>query len=117
HQATSQDELTVQEYRGQRMAGRQRRKSFHSMSVEGTVADQDRTNMLLRKSCEGRVEIAIGSGILNNELQAQCARRHLQVCDGGLGSGKRRVRKNADPESIGYQLADQLQSFRRQLAC
>jgi hypothetical protein len=33
-------------------------------------ADQDRTNVLLRKSCEGRFEIAIGSGIHNNELPA-----------------------------------------------
>ena len=69
--------------------------------------------MLLRKSCEGRFEIAIGSGIHNNELQAQRARRRLQVCDDGLGSRKGRVRENAEHGSIGYQLAEQLQSFRR----
>jgi hypothetical protein len=36
------------------------------------------TNALLRKTCEGRFEIAIGSGIHNNELQAQRARCRLQ---------------------------------------
>jgi hypothetical protein len=45
---------------------------------------QDRTNMLLGESCEGRFEIAIGRGIRNNYLQAQRARRRPQVCDGGL---------------------------------
>jgi hypothetical protein len=48
--------------------------------------------MLLRKSCEGRFEIAIGSGIHDNELQAQRARRRLHItvlgmphlCLGGL---------------------------------
>jgi hypothetical protein len=33
------------------MAGRQRRELFHPPGEEGTVADQDRTNMLLRESC------------------------------------------------------------------
>jgi hypothetical protein len=32
------------------------------------VADQDPANALLRKSCEGRFEIAIGAGIHDNEL-------------------------------------------------
>ena len=62
------------------MAGRQRRELFRALAVEGTVADQDRTNMLLRKSCEGRFEIAIGSGIHNNELQAR-------ACSGVSESG------------------------------
>ena len=53
------------------MAGRQRRELFRVLAVEGTVADQDRTNALLRKTCEGRFEIAIGSGIHNNELQTR----------------------------------------------
>jgi hypothetical protein len=30
---------------------------FHPPAEEGSVADQDRTNALLRKSCEGRFEI------------------------------------------------------------
>jgi hypothetical protein len=75
---------------------------FHAPGVEVTAADQDRTNALLRQSCEGRFEIAIGSGIHNNELQTQRACRCLQVCDDGLGSRKRRVRENAEHASIGY---------------
>ena len=72
--------------------------------------------MLLRKSCEGRFEIAIGSSIHNNELQAQRARRRLHVWDDELGIiWKPRIRKNAKQGSIGYQLTEQLQSFRRQL--
>ena len=59
------------------MAGRQRRELFRAPGVESTNADQDSTNALLRQTCKGRVEIAIGSGILNNELQAQRARRRL----------------------------------------
>jgi len=47
---------------------------FHPPGEEGTDADQDRTNALLRKSCEGRFEIAIGCGIHDNELPAQRAR-------------------------------------------
>jgi hypothetical protein len=62
HQAAGQNEFTVWKDRGQRIAGRQRRQLFGTPGVEGTVADQDRTNMLLRKSCEGRFEIAIGAG-------------------------------------------------------
>src|SRR5271167_1814156 len=90
------------------MAGRQRRELFGAPVVEGTVGDQDRTNALLRKSCEGRFEIAIGSGIHNNELQAQRARRRLQVCDDGLGRRKGRVGENTEQGNIGYQLAEQL---------
>jgi hypothetical protein len=96
------------------MAGRQRRELLRAVVKEGTGSDQDRTNMLLRKSCEGRFEIAIGSGVHNNELQAQLTRRRPKVCDHGLG--RRRVRENAEHGSIGHQLAEQLQSFWRQLA-
>ena len=96
------------------MAGRQRRELFHALVVEAAGADQDRTNALLRKSCEGCFQIAIGTGIRNKELLAQRARRRLQVCDGGLGSWKGRVDENAKQGSIGYQLAEQLQLFRRQ---
>jgi hypothetical protein len=67
-QAAGRDEVTPAIHRGQRMAGRQRRKLFRSPIVEVTVADQDRTNALSRKSCKGRFEIAIGSGIHNNEM-------------------------------------------------
>src|SRR5208282_4701727 len=75
HQAAGEGKLTPWEDRGQRIAGRQRRELFRAPVEEVTVADQDRTNMLPRKSCEGGFEIAIGSGIHNNELQAQRARR------------------------------------------
>ena len=59
------------------MACRQRRELLHVPVIQGTVADQDRTNTVLRKSCECRFEIAIGSGIHNNKLEAQRARRRL----------------------------------------
>ena len=84
------------------MAGRQRRELFHAAVVKGTGADQDRTDALLRKSCEGRFEIAIGSGIHHNELPAQRARRRLQVCDDRLGIRKGRVRENTERGSTGY---------------
>jgi hypothetical protein len=75
------------------MAGRQRRELFLAPDVGGTVADEDCTNALLRKSCERRFEIAVGSGIHNNELQAQRARRRLQVWDdGGVDRDNGRVR-------------------------
>jgi hypothetical protein len=91
HQAAGQNVFTEWEDRGQRMAGRQRRELFHSPVVEGTAADQDRTNMLFRKNCEGYFEIANGSGIHKSELQAQRARRRLQVGDKGWVSRKGRV--------------------------
>jgi hypothetical protein len=69
---------------------------FHAPGEEGTATDQDRTNALLRKSCEGRFEIAIGSGIHNKQLHAQPARRRLQVRDEGLETRDGRVRKKAD---------------------
>src|SRR5262249_15510480 len=59
-QAAGQDELTDYIDRGQRVAGRQRRELFRASAEEGTVGDQDRTNVLLRNGCEGRFEIAIG---------------------------------------------------------
>ena len=99
------------------MAGRQRRELFYAPGVEGTLADQDRTNALLRKSCEGRFKIAIGSGIHNNELlQTQGACRRLQVGDVGLDARSGRIRENTELGNIGDQLVEQLQSFRPQLA-
>jgi hypothetical protein len=68
HQAAGQGELTIWEDRGQRMPGRHRRELFRAAVVEVTNADQNRTDASLRKSCEGRFEIAIGSGISDNEL-------------------------------------------------
>ena len=79
HQAAGQGVLTIREDRGQRMAGRQSRELFPAAIVEGTGADQDRTDALLGKSCEGHFEIAVGFSIHNNELQAQRARCRLQV--------------------------------------
>ena len=83
------------------MAGRQRRELFHALGVEGTHADQDRTNALLRKTGEGRFEIAIGSCVRNNVLHAQSACRRLQVCDLGLDIREGRVREKAKPSNIG----------------
>jgi len=59
------------------MTGRQRRELFRAPIVEATGTDQDRANALLRKTCECRFEVGIGSGIHDNELQAQRARRRL----------------------------------------
>jgi hypothetical protein len=69
---------------------------------KAAVGDQDRTTTLLRKTYEGRLEIAIGSGIPDNELQAQRARRRLQVCDDGWGSWKGRVHEYAEQRSIAH---------------
>jgi hypothetical protein len=77
HQAAGQGVLTQWEDRWQRMAGRQCSELFRTPVVEGTRSDQDRSNALFRKTCEGHFEIAIGSRIHNNELQAQPARRRL----------------------------------------
>jgi hypothetical protein len=68
HQATGEGVLTEWEDRGQSMACRQSRELFHAPAVEVTDAYQNRTNALLRKSCESRFEIALGSGINLNEL-------------------------------------------------
>jgi hypothetical protein len=65
------------------MADRQRRELFRAPGEEVTRADQDCTNMLLRKGCEGRFEITIGSSIYNNEMQAERARCRLQGRDHG----------------------------------
>jgi hypothetical protein len=43
---------------------------LHALGVEATLADQDRINALLRKICEGRFEVAVGSGTRKNELNA-----------------------------------------------
>ena len=98
------------------MASRQRRKLFRAPVKVSTVANQDRTHVLLRKSCESRFEIPFGTGIHNNKLAANRARRRLQVCDGGSGIRGGWVCENAEHGSIGHQLAKQLQSFWRQLA-
>jgi hypothetical protein len=116
HQAASQDVLAECEHRGQRVPGRQCGELFRAPGQQGTGADQDRTDALLRKSCEGRFEVAIGAGIHDDELQAQRGCRRQQFGDGGLGVHRGRVRENAEARSIGYQLAEQLQSFRHHLA-
>ena len=98
------------------MAPRERRNLFYVPDEIATVGvDQDRANALLREGCEGRFKIAIGSGVYNNELQTQRGRSHLQGCDHGLGTRIGKVRENAELGSIGYQRAEQLQSFRRYL--
>jgi hypothetical protein len=114
-QAAGQGVITVWEDRGQRMPGRQRRELFGPPRVESTAAYQYCTNALLRKTGEGCFEIAVGFRIHNNKLQAQPARRHLQVCDDGWGARKGWVRENANRASAGCQLAEQLQLFGRQL--
>src|SRR6516164_1094912 len=109
YQAAGQGELTKIVDRGQRMAGRQGRELLRAPGEESAAsADQDRTNMLLGESCEGRFEIAIGAGIHNDELQAQRGCRRLQVCDDGWGSRNGRVHEYAEHDSIGYSLAEQL---------
>jgi hypothetical protein len=115
HQPAGQSVFAVWEHRGEGMTGSQRHKLFYAPGEEVTVADQDRTNALLQKSCESCFKIAIGSGIHNNELQAQRSLRRLQPCNDGLYSRSSRVRENAERGSTRYQLAEQLQSFRRQL--
>jgi hypothetical protein len=77
HQAAGQDEFTEWEDRRQGMSGRKRRELFRVPGYEGGSTDQDRTNLLSGKSCEGHFEIAVGSGICNNELPVQHARRRL----------------------------------------
>jgi hypothetical protein len=98
------------------MAGRQSRELFRPHSEEGTLAHEDRTNALLLKGCEGRLEIAIGAGIHNNDLQAKHACCRLQVSNHGLGSWIRRVRENAKQGSIRHHVMEQLQLLRRQFA-
>src|SRR5262249_53733145 len=115
HQATGQGEFPVWEDRGQRMAGRQRRELSGAQVVEGTGADKDRTNALLRQRGEGRFEVAVRSGTSKNELHAQRARARLKVCDDRWGLRKGRVRENAKQRDIGYQVTNQLQSFRCKL--
>jgi hypothetical protein len=48
-------------------------------------------------------------------LQAQRARRRMQVRDNGWGTEKGRVHENAEQRNTGHQLAEQLQLFRRKL--
>jgi hypothetical protein len=79
---------------------------FRVPVVEGTVANQDCANPLLRQRCKGRFEIAVGPGIHNDEMKTQRTCRRLQVCDDGLGGGIRRVRENAEYGSIGYRLVE-----------
>ena len=66
------------------MAGRQRRQLFRTRAEEGTVADQDRTNTLLRESCEGHFEIAIGSGV----RAAACRSAMVDWVTGNAGSAR-----------------------------
>jgi hypothetical protein len=78
----------------------------HDRSIElyadrDAGADNERTDALLCKSCKGRFEIAICSGINNGELQAERARRRLQVCDAGLDIRRGRVRENAERAALG----------------
>src|SRR6516164_2532193 len=116
HQTARLRKLTGWVDRGQRMAGCQRRELLHAPGVEVAVADQDRTNALLRKGCEGFFEIAIGSGIHNNEFHTQRAGRRPEVVDDGWGSRKGRVGENTDRGSAGYHFVEQLQLFWLQLS-
>jgi hypothetical protein len=98
------------------VAGRQRRELFYPSVEEDAGPNHDCTNTLLRQSCEGRFEIAIGSGARNDELPAQHDRRRPQFWDEGRGNRIGRVREKAERGSIGHQIAEQLQSFRRKFS-
>ena len=77
------------------MAGRQRFELFDPPVEENAVADQDRTDALLRKTCEGRFEIAIDKLQAQRACRPQRARRRLEVY-----SRNGRVRKNAEQGRI-----------------
>jgi hypothetical protein len=96
-----------------RETARARMRVLRAPGEEGTGTDQNRTDALLRKSCECRFEIAIGAGVQNKQLQAQRASPHLRVAMSVWTSGC--AGENAEPGSIGQQLAEQLQFFRPQL--
>jgi hypothetical protein len=78
HQAAGQGEFTDGEDRRERMAGRQCHELLPTQVEETTGADQDRTNALLRKSCERRFEVAFASKDRRNVSIAPTACEYLK---------------------------------------
>ena len=67
------------------MSGRQRDHLIAPGGEERIAANEQRANARLNKSSEGRVDVAIGTGILDEHLQPQGACRNQNVCRLGRG--------------------------------
>jgi hypothetical protein len=89
HQAAGQGVLAECEHRGQRMAGRQRRELFHAPVIEGTGADQDRTDALLRPSVRAAASrSAMTDGVPGKAGSARTPNRAALCNRGHLGAIK-----------------------------
>jgi hypothetical protein len=98
------------------MAHRQVGK-LHPPAVEKAVACyEEGVGPLAHKSCEGRIDLADGAGIMGFSLQPHGASSRFQVshCSFGVGNTVR-IDEHGQARGGGYHLTQKFQPFCRQL--
>src|SRR5262245_45609055 len=98
------------------MPCRQRGELFAPAEKQHVIADEKRTNPLFDEGREDGIEVGFGAGILDMKLQPECERGVLHSSRLGLSIRETRVHEHADCHGLRYNLVQQLQSLRFQLA-
>src|SRR5216683_8325753 len=98
------------------MADGQRAEQFAPAIEEWITADHEPACSQSDHICKNRIEVAVGAGMQDMELQSEGARRHLQVSRYGVGtSAIGRVDQYGEVRRCGDQLMQQVQPLRPQL--
>ena len=98
------------------MAERQCAELFAPADEQCIGSDHEPVGPQLGQGCEYRIEVALGAGVQDMELQPEGAGRRLQVFRYGLcNKGAGRVDEKRNDVRRGYQLAQQFQPLRPQL--
>jgi hypothetical protein len=87
------------------MAGRQRDDLSTPGGVKRTSTDEQRTSAGLEDRCEGGIDFVFGSGVHDQDLPPERARRRFQVPILGV-----RIHQRSDDSSLGNQLMQQFQA-------
>src|SRR5262249_61926177 len=78
--------VTVHKCRGDSVVRRQVDQLGTPAVKKDVDADEDRVGPLVRKSGEGRIDLAAGAGVEDLDLQSHCAGGRLHVSQRGLRS-------------------------------
>src|SRR5215475_9281619 len=99
----------------ERVARSQEDQLDTSADKKGATADENRVGSVVRKCCEGCIDVRAGADIKGLDLQSHGARSRVHISQYGLGVGVRRMDEHGDATSCGYELAQELQPFCYQL--
>ena len=115
HQATGHGSLAPRETGGQRVAGGQCEDLFVSAEEERVGSDYERTSTQLNHRCKDAIEVALGAGMQEIELQSKLASRCLKVSRLDLGTGIGRIDERCHDGCHGHHLVQHFYLLLHQL--